>query len=494
MGIGLLVLVSIGKENIYLSTQPEITYFKIAYKRYTNFSIETVAQYFMNTPDFSRRVTVNISKNADLLGQIYLYVLLPDIIRSNPTILPSYIKTFAWVNKIGLALIKYVDLEIGGILIERNFGDWLNIWYELNTPYGKIKAYNKMIGNIKLLTDFTNGKLSYGLNIPLNFWFCQDSGLALPLISLLHNDIKLHVQFNDFNNTYNESPTNYITIMEPFCLFEYGEIITQNVNGIISVGKFIYYDIITQNLYYTILNNNFLIPTVYSIDYIIIGSISLFEVNIKLNSLVIIDEPYFRYNIPSLLDAYLLVNYIYIDNEERLNFLNQPHQYLIPMVHNIAQQTYFTSNISYKIPFINPNKIIFWVAQLNTNIASNDLFNYTLYPLTSTYDNIIQSENIICNSIPRMQSKNVNLYTNLQIYLNNFMSNTKGINMFSFSLNPKDYQPSGTLNFSQIDDTYIQMTLNKKINYQNSVSIRGYGLQYNIFKIENGLGGLGYFV
>jgi len=105
MGLGLLILVSVGKENIYLSTQPEITFFKIAYKRYTNFSIETVAQYFMNTPDFGRRVTVNISKNADLLGQIYIYVNLPDIIRSNPSVLPSDIKKFAWVKKVGFAEI-----------------------------------------------------------------------------------------------------------------------------------------------------------------------------------------------------------------------------------------------------------------------------------------------------------------------------------------------------------------------------------------------------
>ena len=80
MGIGLLNLVSIGKENIYLSVEPEITYFKIAYKRYSNFSTETIAQYFKTIPDFGRKVTVNISKTADLLGQIYLYVKLPDII------------------------------------------------------------------------------------------------------------------------------------------------------------------------------------------------------------------------------------------------------------------------------------------------------------------------------------------------------------------------------------------------------------------------------
>jgi hypothetical protein len=89
MGLGLLILVSVGKENIYLSSEPEITFFKMAHKRHTNFSTETIAQYFKSTPDFGRRVTVNLSKNADLLGPIILYVELPDIIMENSSVLPS---------------------------------------------------------------------------------------------------------------------------------------------------------------------------------------------------------------------------------------------------------------------------------------------------------------------------------------------------------------------------------------------------------------------
>lgn len=494
MGLGLLILVSVGKENIYLSTQPEITFFKIAYKRYTNFSIETVAQYFKNTPDFGRRVTVNISKNADLLGQIYVYVNLPDIIRSNHSFLPDGIKQFAWCKKIGMAIIKYVDLEIGGILVERNFGDWLNIWNELTTDYGRIPAYNKMIGNIELLTTHTNGKQSYGLNIPLNFWFCQDSGLALPLVSMIHNDIKIHVEFNDFTNVWLDSPTNYIKVTDPFCLFQKDELIKQNINGISAVGKFVYYDYSNQYLFYNKLSGDFMVPTSNDSKYVITGAITNFQTNIAPNSLLVSDESYFRFNTPSIIEAYLLVNYIYLDNEERFNFINKAHQYLVPLIENISEQNFYSANISYKIPFTNPNKIIFWRPQLVSNITSNDLFNYTLYPIADTDTTIIDKETIILNSINRMDPNNIELYTNLQIYLNNFVSSQKGISMYSFSIYPKDYQPSGTLNFSQIDDTNILMTLNKKINYQNIVTIRAYGLQYNLFRISDGLGGLGFFL
>lgn len=494
MGLGLLLLVSLGKENIYLSVQPDITFFKIAYKRYTNFSLESVAQYFKNTPDFGRRVTVNISKNADLLGQCYINVTLPDIIQSNHSVLPQNIKKFAWVKKIGLALIKTVDLEIGGIMIERHYCDWLNIWYELTVPISKQISYNKMIGNIDILTTFTNGKKSYNLNIPLNFWFCQDSGLALPLIALSHNDIKIHVEFNDFSSTFIESPTHYIKVNEPFCLFIYGELIKQNVDNIVAIGKFIYYDNINQYVYYNKLKGDFLIPTTNNNRYVITGLQTNFETNITPNSLLIKDESYFRFNIPSIIDAYLLVNYIYLDNEERFNFLNKSHQYLIPMIQNVSEQVFYSSNISYKIPFTNPSKIIFWRAQLNSNFISNDLFNYTLFPITNDQTTIIDNESIVINSIDRMQSSNIQLYTHLQIYNNNYVSSQNGIHMFSFSLTPKDYQPSGSLNFSQVDDTFIQMSLNKKINYQNTINIKAYNLHYNLFKISNGLGGLGFFV
>jgi hypothetical protein len=493
MGAGLLLLVSVGKENIYISVQPEITYFKIAYKRYSNFSIETVAQYFKTVPDFSRRVTVNISKNADLLGQTYLYVQLPDIITSNHSILPQGVKKFAWNKKVGLSLIKYIDFEISGILIERNFGDWLNIWFELVIPLSKKKSYNSMIGNIDILNSYSNGKSTISLNIPLNFWFCQDSGLSLPLVSMIHNDIKIHVEFNDFDRCYKESPTNYLKLVEPFCLFKNNELFYQTVNNNQNIGQFVYYDVNNQYLFYNKIKGDFIVSST-TLNYPLIGSLSFFECNIAQNSTIINDESYFQYNVPSLLSAYLLVNYVYLDNEERFNFINKTQQYLIPIVQNIPEQIYYSTNISYKIPFTNPNKIIFWRCCLQSNIILNDTFNYSLYPLTNNQISIIKNTQIILNSIQRSELNSWEHYSLLQNYLNNFITPQNGIYMFSFSLNCLDYQPSGTCNFSQLDDTYLQITFNNKINYQNPVSIVGYGIQYNLFRIADGLGGLGYFL
>jgi hypothetical protein len=493
MGLGLLLLVSIGKENIYLSSQPEITYFKIAYKRYTNFSIETIAQYFKSTPDFGRRVTVNLSKTADLLGKIYLYIELPDIIKENHSVLDTGIKKFAWVNKIGLAIINYIDLEIGGILIDRQFGDYLNIWGELVNSLGRKKALVSMLGASKILTDYSNGKSSYKLYIPLNFWFCLDTGLALPIIAMIHNEIKIHVQFNDFNKCYIQSPTHYIKTVEPFTLFKEGEIIRQTIGSQTVIGKFIYFDSVNGNLYYNKIKDEFLIPkNENDINYVITGDESKFQQNINISANVFTDEDYFRFNVPSIQNAYLLVNYIYLDNTERFLFINNMHEYLVPVVQNIQQQTFYSTNILYKIPYVNPIKIIFWHAQLQSNYDSNDVFNYTLNPLSSS--NIIENEYLVLNSVNRMELSKPEYYTTLQIYQNNLTSSAPGIHMFSFCINLLDYQPSGTINFSKIDDAYIQINSNKLINYQTPINIRSYGIQLNIFRVINGLGGLGYYL
>ncbi len=221
MGLGLLLLVSVGKENLYLSGQAEITYFKLVYKQYTNFSIETIPQYFKTEPDFSRKITINISKNADLLNKLYLYVKLPNVNQCQHSYLPFGIKKFRWIDKIGLGIIKNIDLEIGGVLVDRINGEYLNFSYELSNTLGQKKGFDKLIGDVDILKEYSNGKDSYTLQIPLNFWFCQDTGLSLPLIALIHNDVKVHVEFNNFNKCFMESPTHYINVNNYFCLFWY---------------------------------------------------------------------------------------------------------------------------------------------------------------------------------------------------------------------------------------------------------------------------------
>jgi hypothetical protein len=493
MGLGLLILVSVGKENIYLSVQPEITFFKIAYRRYTNYSIESTPQYFKTTPDFGRRCTVNIGKNADLMGMTYLYVELPNIQMENFTNNLNDIKKFSWVDKIGLALINFVEIEIGGTIIDRHYGDWMNIWNELTISLGIAKSYNKMIGNIQELKTLSQTKPSKVLYIPFSFWFCQDTGLALPLIALAHNDIKIHVEFNDIDLCYNLSPSYFMTTTNNFCIYNVGEKFYQIINNNKIIGEFIYFDAITQRLYYNPIKGKFSVPSIQDDPkFKLVGESTKFEVNIKTDSVIVKDEDYFKFNKPSLINAYLLVNYIYLDNFERRNFLNNYHEYLIEIVQTLPERLIYSINSSFKLSLINPVKLLVWRGLLLSNKNSNNQFNYTTYPYTGEEEDIINKNLIIINSINRMDLDSVQYYTNIPKYQYNFNNSQKGIYMYSFALNPKDLQPSGSLNFSKINDAYIQMTMNNIVNYQNPVSIKCYAVQYNLLIISSGIGGLSF--
>ena len=111
MGLGLLLLVSVGIENNIVNMMPTITFFKKVYKNTTYISNEYLPQYFKSIPNFGTKQTINISNNGDMIKDMVLYFELPEIPKSNHNYLPSGIKKFSWVKKIGYSLIKYIDLH-----------------------------------------------------------------------------------------------------------------------------------------------------------------------------------------------------------------------------------------------------------------------------------------------------------------------------------------------------------------------------------------------
>ena len=172
MGGGLLQLVAYGAQDVYLTGNPQITFFKVVYRRHTNFSMESIEQTFNGTVDWGRRVTCQISRNGDLIHRMYLQAAVSS--------------TSSEAN-LGLRLIKNVELEIGGQRIDKQYGDWMYIWNELSLPSGKTTGYNTMVG--ATAADGT-------LYIPLEFWFCRNPGLALPLIALQYHEVKVNIEFS----------------------------------------------------------------------------------------------------------------------------------------------------------------------------------------------------------------------------------------------------------------------------------------------------------
>ena len=187
MGGGLLQLVAYGAQDVYLSGNPQITFFKVAYRRHTNFSMESIEQTFNGNADFGRRVTCQISRNGDLIHRMYLQVEVKAA-------------KFEAKSYAGLALIKSVELEIGGQRIDKQYGDWMYIWNELSLPTGKKEGYLSMIGANTTSVVAPTTAADIMLYVPLEFWFCRNPGLALPLIALQYHEVKVNIEFDTAAN------------------------------------------------------------------------------------------------------------------------------------------------------------------------------------------------------------------------------------------------------------------------------------------------------
>ena len=190
----LLQLVSYGIENLHLNQDPELTLFKCVYQKHTHFSMESIEQTFIDTPQFNSMSTITVKRLGDLISNMYLQVTLP----FNENLTETY-----WTNRVCFNLINKVELYIGKKLIDRLYGLWCHIWVELSHSNDKKQLINKMVGN-KNTNGNTNGLnvLSpHILTIPLLFSFCRHTNLALPIIALSDNiDITLKIYFEKKEN------------------------------------------------------------------------------------------------------------------------------------------------------------------------------------------------------------------------------------------------------------------------------------------------------
>lgn len=206
---GLLQLVAHGKQDVYLTGNPQMTWFKMVYRRYTNFAIESQPMYFDGTPDFGKRITCLVPRRGDLLGQIILEVTLPAITLTDKT-------PVSYVNSIGHALIQEINIEVGEQEIDKQNGEWLEIWSNYTTTTDKRTGFNNMIGKVDGFSPPTLfGPLK--LYIPLRFWFCKNPGMALPLIALQYHPIRINLTLRPLNQLFFSQAltTPLCTTLEP---------------------------------------------------------------------------------------------------------------------------------------------------------------------------------------------------------------------------------------------------------------------------------------
>ena len=208
MGGGLMQLVAYGAQDIYLTGNPQITFFKVVYRRHTNFSMETIQQTLSGSSSTpvggSASSTCTISRNGDLVYRVYARVKSPNdiqIVHTN--------------SSIGiLDFFNSVELEIGGQLIDRHTAQWMSVWENISQTndnfeviWGNDYAYNVFgDGDVaaEYLPNYSTNPYRY-INVPFNFWFCRNPGLALPLIALQYHEVKIKISTIAEKNSFQSS-------------------------------------------------------------------------------------------------------------------------------------------------------------------------------------------------------------------------------------------------------------------------------------------------
>ena len=217
MAGGLMQLVAYGAQDVYLTGNPQITFWKVTYRRHTNFSMESIEQTFNGQADFGRRVQCTISRNGDLAYRTYLEVTLPEVNPATDIGQGSGINAqVRWLDYPGEQLVDCVEIEIGGQRVDRQYGQWMHIWNQLTLTKEQEVGYNEMIGHTVELTYLTQGVDALNkpcssdtvahqscqprnalpmttLYVPLQFWYCRNPGLALPLIALQYHEVKINL-------------------------------------------------------------------------------------------------------------------------------------------------------------------------------------------------------------------------------------------------------------------------------------------------------------
>jgi hypothetical protein len=464
---GLIQLASYGGADIYITGNPEITYFKTVYRRHTNFAKESIIQHIDGRVGYGRTVNIDITRAGDLLGAIWLQLRPPFFAAAN---------TWYYTQGLGNALIKRVDLVIGGQLIDRQYGEWMSIWEELSVSTGRRPGLDAMtLTNVPmtdLATKTSEGTTPY-LNVPLQFWFCRNPALALPIVAMSLHEIRLQLEFGnleDITSSYKPS-----TATNPA-----------------------YYPLVVPN-----------------------------------------DANMANYTSGQNMECEVWATYYHLDSDERRQLVQNPLEYLIEQVQFKGSQEYRedTRNIKYDMGFANPVKEIIWgirpILDIPNSVLSATAFRAyrtRTQPSFGQFWGEFESGVIRFNSQNRMKDRpsthflltqNYQHHTRVPRYNQLTGSQVEAtretgpvyvakLYTYSFGLNPEQHQPSGTANFTKLDDASIELrgistpdpltydvggsstAVNKLTQYYDGLELVVYATSYNVLRVKDGMCGLAF--
>jgi len=483
MGGGLMQLVAYGAQDMYLTGNPQITFFKIVYRRHTNFSMEAIEQTFNGTADFGRTVSATIARNGDLIHRMYVQAVIPEVT------VPAA-SNFRWMNWLGHVLLETVELEIGGQKIDKHYGDWLHIWNELTQTAGHQAGYANMVGNVPKLTQFTGAAgtvNSVELYIPLQFWFNRNPGLALPLIALQYHEVKINIKFRQLTDCY------YANNVQPAQ--------TPQLSASLWVD-YVYLDTEERRRFAQVSHEYLIEQLQFTGDESSTSSSTKIKMafNHPVKELIWVAHRAAHITSTPANGGFQWFNYT--DAPDTTYFSGTPSD---PLGGGMGTAAFHSGNFPYSLPFsgnatnindgnqnnqIAPEAVTF-DDLLNNAAAGGTAWRADLTVL-DTGVNPVSKAKIQLNGHDRFAERNGRYFNLVQPYQHHENIPATGINVYSFALKPEDHQPSGTCNFSRIDTATLNLTLTDNAVAGNGVRIRVYAVNYNVLRIMSGMGGLAY--
>ena len=455
MSGGLMQLVAYGAQDVYLTGNPQITFWKVVYRRHTSFAMESIEQTFNGVGDWGKKVSATLSRNGDLINRAYLQVTLPSVtVPVHGT--ANHQNGFRWVEGLGHALIKTVEVEIGGQRIDKHYGHWLHIWNELTQSAGHALGYNNMIGNtpdlFNVTTTTSGGAVavvpSKTLYIPLQFWFCRNPGLALPLIALQYHEVKINIEFEQLSNLYwagtrSASSDPWTTSMST--------VVPSSLSSASAYVDYIYLDA-NERRKFAQTSHEFLIE---QLQFTGDESTSTTNPKIKMN-----------YNHPC----------------KELIWTVQPNANVAPTVPLGPQWFNFTDDV-----IDSP-----WVVSSSQAGAAGGSAFALVNTVYGTGKNPTSVAKIQLNGHDRFSERFGSYFNLVQPYQHHTNIPSQGINVYSFALLPEQHQPSGTCNMSRIDNAVLSLTLTPATVASGPATVRIYCINYNVLRVISGMGGMAY--
>jgi len=482
----LMQLAAEGAQNELVNGNPSMTHFRAVYRRHTNFAMEHIRLTFTSShlefdPTGTRTLSCRIDRYGQLVNDCYLVLTLPDIwspLKSVTMAPPGYDTRcnamgyeFQWIKNIGYNLIDRIELTANGQVLQTMTGEFMKLYSYLTHDQTKRGLVDKMVGHVKELYDPANafdrnGQYPHAvavqsplglalpmttvpepsirsrqLIVPLHFWFCENTGTALPLVSMQNTDVFINVVLNPMINLYSILDTNsanatFGTRIRPDASMLSTFLSPPNLNGMPS---------------------NPTLTTFFPDPYIDANFISLTEM--ELNQLALADQ------------TVLMKEVIFVGNENQFG----PNTETVLPARNLVTRIMFNARRSDKeaindwdnyTNWDDPNRAPFTA---NSSNIGTVLYSSGQYQVSSVSprDTMVDSV-LLFNGQERFYTKTSQYFSLLQSYRHTTGPSLPGVYMYSFALNNDQYQPSGAFNSSKFDKITLRMTMQQPLPAQTA--------------------------